>query len=46
MKMAICCEKMNWTYQEYISQPNWFIELLLLKWNIENEVNKKQNGKR
>lgn len=42
------CEKMSWTYEEYNSQPNWFIETLLIKWNLDGEYqNKKlkQNGK-
>lgn len=28
MQMVAICEKMKWTYQEYVSQPAWFIYLL------------------
>ena len=26
--MIILCDYMKWTYQEYTSQPCWFIDLL------------------
>jgi len=42
IKSAMVCERMNWTYGEYSSQPNWFIEILMLKWFIENEINNKK----
>jgi hypothetical protein len=35
---------MHWTYSEYQRQPAWFIEALLIKWGIENEI-QKRNGK-
>lgn len=40
--MIICllCEKMHWTYDEYLSQPIWFIASLLLKWNEEGNYQK------
>lgn len=42
LKIAVVCEKMGWSYNEYNEQPNWFIETLLLKWRSENEVNEQQ----
>jgi hypothetical protein len=45
MLIATVCEKMHWTYNEYLEQPNWIIQTLLIKWNIENEVANKQNKK-
>lgn len=38
--MILVCEKMNWTFEEYERQPYWFISALLLKWSIENNLNK------
>lgn len=35
--MAIICQKMGWTYDQYLRQPVWFIEVLLLKMGIEAE---------
>lgn len=35
MIVAIVCEKIGWTYQEYASQPDWLISTLLIKWNEE-----------
>ncbi len=29
--MAIICSQLGYTYQQYLSQPAWFIQLLLLK---------------
>jgi hypothetical protein len=41
------CEKMCWTYQEFENQPDWFIQLLLFKWSLDNEhqnKNARQNS--
>jgi len=43
--MAIVCDKMGWTFQEYREQPIYFIKTLLLKWSVENEVSNKKHGK-
>lgn len=29
--MVSLCEKMSWTFEEYLDQPEWFIKLLLEK---------------
>jgi len=31
------CEKMGWTYQEYMQQPRWFIKLLVSKMIIDSK---------
>jgi hypothetical protein len=40
LKIAYVCEKMGWTYTEYMEQPDWFISVLLIKWNAESEQQK------
>ena len=37
MLVAIVCEKMGWTYQEYMEQPDEFIDMLKMKWQAESE---------
>jgi hypothetical protein len=27
--IAILCKEMGWTYEEYLSQPSWFVVMLL-----------------
>jgi len=45
MAVVLLCSEMKWTYEEYINQPAWFLDLLALKTNLEGEYNrKKQNG--
>ncbi len=34
------CREMHWTYQEYLAQPYWFIQLVLPIANKEAEVEK------
>ena len=29
------CEMYGWTYQEYMSQPTWFIDLIIEKMKID-----------
>lgn len=41
--MCIVCEKMHYTYEEYQSQPTWFISSLLIKWNEEGIFNKESS---
>ena len=31
MAIVSICEQHNWTYQEYLSQPHWFLEILKFK---------------
>lgn len=44
MITAIVCEKMGWTFQEYMDQPTGFIDILILKWNEDTEYKNKQNN--
>ena len=37
----IVCDKMKWTYQEYMTQPQEFIQLLITKWQLDNEHSEK-----
>ncbi len=41
---ALICEKMGWTYQQYMDQPVWFLKTLVLKWSEEAQHNKEQHG--
>jgi hypothetical protein len=35
MIAAVICEKMGWTYHDYVAQPNWFVQLLIEKLAID-----------
>jgi len=35
---------MHWTYEQYLAQPHWFIDTLLLKWNEEGIYQKQQEN--
>lgn len=37
MRMALVCEQMGWSAEEYFNAPDWFIETLFLKWECEGE---------
>lgn len=37
MFMLIICEKFGWGYDEYLTQPVWFIEALRAKMVIDNK---------
>jgi hypothetical protein len=37
MFIAVICQEYGWTYQEYMSQPIWFIELLRQKMIIDSK---------
>lgn len=28
LALVLLCRKMRWTYQEYVNQPDWFIDIL------------------
>ena len=45
MQVVSICQEMGWTYQEYMNQPKWFIDLLKDKWQIDNDNMKKQINK-
>ena len=34
---VVVCEKMGWTFEEYLDQPDWFMQFLILKWEAEAE---------
>ncbi len=41
----IVCEKMGWTYQQYLEQPKWFISGLSAMWSAQAKIaNKKTDG--
>lgn len=44
--MMVVCDKMHWTYQEYMSQPVEFIMLLTTKWRLDNEHEEKVHKKK
>lgn len=31
LQAVLLCDMFNWTYDEYMSQPNWFIEMMWRK---------------
>ena len=35
MWIAVLCEKMGWDYQTYLSQPQWFLDLLFGKLEVD-----------
>lgn len=35
MYIVAICEKYGWTWQEYMSQPYFFLELIKEKWQID-----------
>lgn len=37
MLIVEICKEYGLTYDEYIDQPNWFIELVKIKMRIDNE---------
>lgn len=39
----MCCEMFGWDYQTYVSQPNWFIDLLLRKQQADAELRDKKS---
>jgi hypothetical protein len=45
MIMAEICQKMGWDFFTYWKQPDWFLELLKLKFEIESKQLEKENNK-
>lgn len=33
----IVCDKMGWTYDQYLSQPTWFVGALVAKWQQDGK---------
>jgi len=42
--ICFVCEQMSWTYEEYMNQPTWFINTLILRRNIKTEIENKNAG--
>jgi len=42
MIVANLCYEMKWTYDEYLDQPIWFVDLIRLKMQLEGEYQNKQ----
>jgi len=34
---VVICEMYGWTYQEYMLQPVWFIDLIMFKMGVDAE---------
>lgn len=45
MNVAVVCQEMKWTYDEYMSQPSWFLTLLAEKMNHDGKQAKKKHGR-
>lgn len=48
MLMIAICQEMKWTYQDFINQPKFFIDLLIEKIkrdNKEQELKSKRHGR-
>jgi hypothetical protein len=41
LAIVLMCKEMKWDYFTYMSQPQWFIDLISLTNNIEAEYQKK-----
>ena len=40
MMVVVICEKFGWDYYTYYNQPDWFLELIKIKFQIDNERSK------
>lgn len=38
MLVAEICKEYGWTYQEYIDQPDFFLELIKEKYRMDNKA--------
>lgn len=45
MQIVVMCETFGWTYQQYIEQPTWFIELIREKMKIDSQIAENQAKK-
>jgi hypothetical protein len=43
--MLEICERMGWTYDEYMDQPAWLLDLLVHKMEIEAKKEKSLTNK-
>lgn len=40
------CQRMHWDYYTYISQPQWFIEMIIDKMKIDARKEKQKSAQR
>ena len=40
--IAEICEKFGWTLEQYLNQPNWFLDIIKEKMRVEGEYQRKQ----
>jgi len=45
MQVVAICQEFGWTYYQYMEQPEWFIELLKDKLEIDAEESRKASKK-
>ena len=43
MLIVTICEKYKWDYYQYIAQPVWFLDLVKLKFILDNEKAERQS---
>lgn len=36
---VMLCEKMGWTHEQYLNEPEWKIQLLITKTNLDKKSN-------
>lgn len=37
MLIVSVCQEMKWDYEQYLRQPEWFLELIRLKLEMDNQ---------
>ncbi|MHA1347411.1 MAG: hypothetical protein ACTSO3_13510 [Candidatus Heimdallarchaeaceae archaeon] len=45
MEIVAICQEMKWTYWDYMEQPNWFLDLVSQKLQIDSEKIRKEIDK-
>lgn len=45
MAIAIICEHMHWTWQDYLAQPLWLLDSLRVKLEAEGKHQRAENEK-
>jgi hypothetical protein len=40
--VAVVCERFGWTYQQYLEQPQFFLEAIAVKLETEGRIEKKR----
>lgn len=45
MQAVVICEAFGWTFQEYLDQPEFFVELIREKMKIDAQRAEKQSKK-